>query len=213
MPQKSKEKENPKKVNQKSTRKSSQTKPTSQDRLCDRPTVRQSRLPSGTRSIPVPEGRLRPTQDSKHVVDFIILVKTVMELVRTFVQVGKYGNVPKLAKLCQHIPTLHYHLHISCHPSFFVPWCFSMVIAQARANTGPGTEGNDDHSLYKLSKTPYQLTYGIDTMILVKISEPSQRRDSFNPSKNPSSLRVDLNLVEEAKEQACTHNREHANNR
>ncbi|RDX87303.1 hypothetical protein CR513_31246, partial [Mucuna pruriens] len=52
-------------------------------------------------------------------------------------------------------------------------------------------------------ETPYQLMYGIDAMILVKIGKPSLRRNSFDPFENPLSLRVVLDLVEEIKEQAC----------
>ncbi|RDX61976.1 hypothetical protein CR513_59745, partial [Mucuna pruriens] len=49
----------------------------------------------------------------------------------------------------------------------------------------------------------YQLTYETNAMIPVEITKPSHRRDFFDPSKKPSYLRVDLNLVEEVKEQAC----------
>ncbi|RDX68448.1 hypothetical protein CR513_52566, partial [Mucuna pruriens] len=44
-------------------------------------------------------------------------------------------------------------------------------------------------------ETPYQLTFGIGTMILVEIGEPLLRRSSFNLAENLSSLRTDLNLV------------------
>ncbi|RDX61128.1 hypothetical protein CR513_60668, partial [Mucuna pruriens] len=54
-----------------------------------------------------------------------------------------------------------------------------------------------------MGKTPYQLTYEINAMISVKIDEPSQRRSSFDPFENLSALRVDFDLVEEAREQAC----------
>ncbi|RDY10345.1 hypothetical protein CR513_05154, partial [Mucuna pruriens] len=52
-------------------------------------------------------------------------------------------------------------------------------------------------------ETPYRLTFRTDAMILVKIGEPSLRRSTFDPVKNSSSLRTNLNLVEEAKEQTC----------
>ncbi|RDX64892.1 hypothetical protein CR513_56496, partial [Mucuna pruriens] len=52
-------------------------------------------------------------------------------------------------------------------------------------------------------RNPYRLTYGTDAMIPVKIDKPSQRKSSFNPFENPFALRVDLDLVEEAREQAC----------
>ncbi|RDY01527.1 hypothetical protein CR513_15135, partial [Mucuna pruriens] len=53
-------------------------------------------------------------------------------------------------------------------------------------------------------ETFYRLTFGIDAMIPVKIGKPSLRRSSFDCGKNSSSLRTDLDLVEEAtKEQAC----------
>ncbi|RDX69824.1 hypothetical protein CR513_51007, partial [Mucuna pruriens] len=47
------------------------------------------------------------------------------------------------------------------------------------------------------------LTYETDAMISVKIGKPSQRRSSLDPSKNPSAMRVDHDLVEEAREQEC----------
>ncbi|RDX67298.1 hypothetical protein CR513_53844, partial [Mucuna pruriens] len=40
-------------------------------------------------------------------------------------------------------------------------------------------------------------------MILVKVGEPSPRWDSYDPSLNSSSLQIDLDIVEEAREQAC----------
>ncbi|RDY09758.1 hypothetical protein CR513_05839, partial [Mucuna pruriens] len=54
-----------------------------------------------------------------------------------------------------------------------------------------------------IGETPYWLTYETDAMILIEIGELSPRRNSVDPSENPSSLRVDLDLVEEAREQAC----------
>ncbi|RDX60646.1 hypothetical protein CR513_61193, partial [Mucuna pruriens] len=56
---------------------------------------------------------------------------------------------------------------------------------------------------FAVGETPYQLTYRTNTMICVEINEPSLRRSSFDASNNPSSLMVDLNLVEEAREQEC----------
>ncbi|RDX99817.1 hypothetical protein CR513_17058, partial [Mucuna pruriens] len=47
-----------------------------------------------------------------------------------------------------------------------------------------------------------QLTFGANAMILVEIGEPSLRKGSFDPIKNPPSLWADLALVEEAKKQA-----------
>ncbi|RDY14240.1 hypothetical protein CR513_00727, partial [Mucuna pruriens] len=54
-----------------------------------------------------------------------------------------------------------------------------------------------------IRETPYRLMYGTDVMILFEIAESSLRRNSFDPSKNSSSLRVDLDLVEEVREQTC----------
>ncbi|RDX61948.1 hypothetical protein CR513_59773, partial [Mucuna pruriens] len=53
-----------------------------------------------------------------------------------------------------------------------------------------------------MGETPYWLTYGIDSIISIKIGVPSQRRSSFDPSKNLSSLKVNLDLVKEVKKQA-----------
>ncbi|RDY09119.1 hypothetical protein CR513_06562, partial [Mucuna pruriens] len=52
-------------------------------------------------------------------------------------------------------------------------------------------------------ETLYRFTYRTDAMILVEIDKLSHRRSSFNSFENLSTLRVDLNLVKEVREQAC----------
>ncbi|RDX67538.1 hypothetical protein CR513_53571, partial [Mucuna pruriens] len=52
-------------------------------------------------------------------------------------------------------------------------------------------------------ETSFRLAFGIDTMIPVEIGEPSIRRSRYNPKDNEITIRVDLDLVEETKEQKC----------
>ncbi|RDX65819.1 Pol polyprotein, partial [Mucuna pruriens] len=58
------------------------------------------------------------------------------------------------------------------------------------------------HDSYKHLKITHKVTL-IEHPQANKVGEPSSRGDYFNPSQNSSSLQIDLNLVEEAREQAC----------
>ncbi|RDX64235.1 hypothetical protein CR513_57233, partial [Mucuna pruriens] len=51
-------------------------------------------------------------------------------------------------------------------------------------------------------ETPFWLAFRTDTMIPVEIREPSLRCSNFDLEDNANTIRVDLNLVEEVREQA-----------
>jgi len=51
-------------------------------------------------------------------------------------------------------------------------------------------------------ETPYRLTYGFDAMISVELREVSWRRANFDEEGNTNSLRVNLDLVQEVREEA-----------
>ncbi|RDX79356.1 hypothetical protein CR513_40232, partial [Mucuna pruriens] len=57
------------------------------------------------------------------------------------------------------------------------------------------------HSVVTDNRTQFPSKRG--TMIPIKIGEPSLRRGNFNPEDNTDAIRVDLNLVKKAREQAC----------
>nr|KYP34871.1 Uncharacterized protein Mb2253c family [Cajanus cajan] len=58
-------------------------------------------------------------------------------------------------------------------------------------------------------ETLYKLTYGSDSMILVKVREPSHRQLTFDTTQNTEALRIDLDLIDEIRqcaqvqEEAC----------
>ncbi|RDX84571.1 hypothetical protein CR513_34357, partial [Mucuna pruriens] len=52
-------------------------------------------------------------------------------------------------------------------------------------------------------ETPFRLAFRMDTMIIVEIGEPSLKRDKFKLEDNSNVIQEDLDLVEEAREQAC----------
>nr|KYP33750.1 Transposon Ty3-I Gag-Pol polyprotein [Cajanus cajan] len=51
-------------------------------------------------------------------------------------------------------------------------------------------------------ETPFRLTYGTDAMVPVEVGEPSLRRTQFNEDANGEALNIELDLVEEVREQA-----------
>ncbi|XP_020240077.1 uncharacterized protein LOC109818937 [Cajanus cajan] len=51
-------------------------------------------------------------------------------------------------------------------------------------------------------ETPFRLTYGTDAMIPVEVGEPSLRRTQFDEDSNRETLNVEMDLVDEAREQA-----------
>ncbi|RDX79570.1 hypothetical protein CR513_39992, partial [Mucuna pruriens] len=52
------------------------------------------------------------------------------------------------------------------------------------------------------NETPFRLVFGMDAMIPVEVGEPSIRRSNLNTKGNDDAIRVDLDLVEEVREQA-----------
>nr|KYP58231.1 hypothetical protein KK1_004525 [Cajanus cajan] len=54
-------------------------------------------------------------------------------------------------------------------------------------------------------ETPYRLTYGADAMIPVEVGEASHRRQVFNSEQNAQELAVDLDLVDELRDEARIH--------
>nr|KYP37686.1 Gypsy retrotransposon integrase-like protein 1 [Cajanus cajan] len=51
-------------------------------------------------------------------------------------------------------------------------------------------------------ETPFRLTYGTDAMIPVEVGEPSLKRTQFDEDSNRETLNVQMDLVDEAREQA-----------
>nr|KYP40281.1 Pol polyprotein [Cajanus cajan] len=51
-------------------------------------------------------------------------------------------------------------------------------------------------------ETPFRLTYGADAMIPVEVGEPSFRRTHFNELSKDTSLRVEVDLVDEVRAKA-----------
>nr|KYP48839.1 Transposon Ty3-I Gag-Pol polyprotein [Cajanus cajan] len=51
-------------------------------------------------------------------------------------------------------------------------------------------------------ETPFRLTYGTDAMIPVEVGEPSLRRTQFGEEANGQALNIELDLVDEARDQA-----------
>nr|KYP39609.1 Transposon Ty3-G Gag-Pol polyprotein [Cajanus cajan] len=49
-------------------------------------------------------------------------------------------------------------------------------------------------------ETPFRLAYGADAMILVEVGEPSFRRQHFHEESNDSSLRAELDVLDEVRE-------------
>nr|KYP36351.1 Retrovirus-related Pol polyprotein from transposon 17.6 [Cajanus cajan] len=54
-------------------------------------------------------------------------------------------------------------------------------------------------------ETPYRLTYGADAMIPVEVGETSLKRKVFNGEQNAQELAVDLDLVDELRDEARIH--------
>nr|KYP65074.1 Transposon Ty3-I Gag-Pol polyprotein [Cajanus cajan] len=54
-------------------------------------------------------------------------------------------------------------------------------------------------------ETPYRLTYGTDTTILIEVGQISHRRQTFNDEQNAQELEADLDLVDELREKAQIH--------
>nr|KYP38827.1 Retrovirus-related Pol polyprotein from transposon 17.6 [Cajanus cajan] len=51
-------------------------------------------------------------------------------------------------------------------------------------------------------ETPFRLTYGTDAMIPVEVGEPSLRRTQFDEDTNREALNIEMDLVEEIRDQA-----------
>lgn len=51
-------------------------------------------------------------------------------------------------------------------------------------------------------ETPFSLAYGSEAVILVEIGMPSFRTEHYDPTKNEGELRLNLDLLEEKREQA-----------
>nr|KYP67969.1 Transposon Ty3-I Gag-Pol polyprotein [Cajanus cajan] len=54
-------------------------------------------------------------------------------------------------------------------------------------------------------ETPYRLTYGTDAMIPIEVGQISHRRQTFNGEQNTRQLAADLDLVDELKDEAQSH--------
>jgi len=53
-----------------------------------------------------------------------------------------------------------------------------------------------------IKETPFKLTYGIATMILVEVGEPSTRRTHFKEALNNESLPFELDMIDEVRDHA-----------
>ena len=51
-------------------------------------------------------------------------------------------------------------------------------------------------------ETPFSMSYGAETIILIETSFPTLKTQSFNPSINDELLEKSLDLIEERKESA-----------
>ncbi|RDX91786.1 hypothetical protein CR513_26179, partial [Mucuna pruriens] len=51
-------------------------------------------------------------------------------------------------------------------------------------------------------QNPFRLAFETNTMIPVEVSKPSIRQNDFNLDENSNTIQIDLDLVEEVKEQA-----------
>nr|KYP43134.1 Retrovirus-related Pol polyprotein from transposon 297 family [Cajanus cajan] len=54
-------------------------------------------------------------------------------------------------------------------------------------------------------ETPYRMTYGADAMIPVEVGETSHKRQVFNGEQNAQELLADLDLVDELRDEAQSH--------
>nr|KYP47820.1 Transposon Ty3-I Gag-Pol polyprotein [Cajanus cajan] len=52
---------------------------------------------------------------------------------------------------------------------------------------------------------PYKLTYGADAMILVEVGEMSHRHHTFDSKQNDQEMAVNLDLIDELREEARIH--------
>ena len=54
-------------------------------------------------------------------------------------------------------------------------------------------------------KTPFTMTYGAKTVILLEVNFPMLRTNSFTPSSNDELLGESLDLIEERRERTTIH--------
>jgi len=62
------------------------------------------------------------------------------------------------------------------------------------------TLGVQMHPQKTTQEMPYNMTYGIEAMILVEMGEPTKRMQMFDLTLNEESLAVNLDLISELRE-------------